>query len=95
MDTQVIHDHDLPRSQAGSQDLLDVEFKGEVIGDSTLPGSVLPPCRRGEGRQKRDVDPGVARHLAHRTLAFGCAGIQRRQRDMRAGFIHEHQVLTG
>ena len=94
MNTQVIHDHDLTGAQAGGQHLLNVDFKGQAIGGSWQDQSFAHALQGERGQQSR-VAASVAWHLAHCPLAFGGAGIQRRQGNVCPSFVHKHQVLTG
>ncbi len=92
MDTQVIPDDDLPATQAGSEDLLDVELEGNGISCTLKDEGFAHALPRERGHQGR-IGSVVARHLAHGSLSSGCSRVQRRERESGARFIHEHQVL--
>ena len=93
MDTQVIHDDDLPTVQAGGEDLLDVELEGHGISCSLQDEGFAHALPRERGHQRR-IGPVVARHLPDGSLSSGSVGIQGRHGNMGTRLIHEHQVLA-
>jgi len=93
MNTEIIQDHDLSGTQAGSKDLLDVDLKDSAISSPIQDERFSHPLHR-QGSQQRHVGPIIAWNLADGSLSSGSVGIQRRHGNMGAGLIEKHQILT-
>src|SRR5260370_37604818 len=90
---KLIHDDDLPRVQAGSEDLLNVEFESDGIGCPFQDEGFTHPLPRKCGHQG-GIDSIVAWHRAFGSLSSGSVGIQRRDSHMGTRLIHKHQILA-
>lgn len=53
MNREIVQDHDLPRVQAGSQDLLDVRLKGGSIAEPSSSMASPMPCTDNEAIRVR------------------------------------------
>jgi len=94
MNTQIIQDHELPRAQAGSKYLLNVDFKGGGIG-SAIQDERFSHALHRQGSQQRHVCSVITGNLAYGPLSSRGIGVQGSHRDMRTRFIHKDQILTG
>ena len=93
MDAQIIQDHDLSWLEAGSKQLLYIDLKSGSISRSIQDEGFSHPLRRQRSDQRHDRSI-VPRHLADGSLSSGSIGIQRGHRNMGAGLIDKHQILT-
>lgn len=94
MSREIIQDHDLSRTQAGSQDLLHISLEGRRIRRSIQQECFSHPLHRQRSDQCQ-VGPIITRNVADRTLASRSVGIERRHVDLRTRFIHDDQILRG
>ena len=94
VNTQIIQDHELSRTQAGSEHLLNVDFKGGGIG-SSIQDECFSHALHRQGRKPRHVCSVITGNLAHGPLSSGGVGVQGSHSNMRTGFIHKDQILTG
>lgn len=94
VDREIVQDHDLPRAQAGSQNLLNVGLEGNPIRRSIQQHCFAHALKRQGGNQ-RQVRAVVAGNLAHRPFPSRGIGIQRSHVDLGPGFIHNDYVLEG
>lgn len=92
MDREIIQDHDLPWTQAGSKELHHEDFKSRAIS------SPIQQKRRSHAGQRQRSDHGhdgsvIAGNLAVSSLPSWGVGIQRGHSNVRTGLIHKHQVI--
>ena len=92
MNREVVQNHDLSRTQAGSQDLFDVGFEGDSIRRAIQQHRFAEACE-GQRRDQGQVGSVVAGNRADGPLAPWGVGVQRRHVDARTRFIHDHQIL--
>ena len=90
---KLVHDDDLPRAQAGSEDLLNVELESDGIG-CPLQDEGFPHALPRQGGHQGGIGSGVAWHLAVSALPSGRVGIHRRHGNMGPRLVHEDQVLA-
>ncbi len=89
---QMIHHHDLSGRQTGGQDLLHIDLKSGSIGGS-LQHHAGPYPLSGQRGDQRQVFSAVSGNTAIGTLAFGRSGIERREGDIGATFIHHYDLV--
>ncbi len=94
VNTQIIQDHELSRTQAGSEHLLNVDFKGSGIGGSIQHERFSHTLQR-HASQQRHVRPVIAGNFPDGPLSPGSVGVQGSHGNMRTRFIHKDQILTG
>src|SRR5258708_27245429 len=93
MNAQIIQDHDLSGTQAGSKQLLYINLKSGSISGSIQDEGFSHPLRRQRSDQRHDRSI-VARNLADGSLPSGSIGIQRGHSNMGAGLIDKHQIRS-
>jgi hypothetical protein len=93
VDREIIQDHDLPRVQTGSQDLLDVDLKGHAICRS-VQDKGRSHALQAHGGDQGHVGSIIAGNLPDRTLSSGSVGIQGGHGNMRTRLIHKDQILA-
>ncbi len=93
MNAQIIQDHDLSGTQAGSKQLLYIDLKSGSIRGSIQDESFSHALRRQRSDQRHDRSI-VARNLADGSLPSGSIGIQRGQSNMGASLIDKHQIRS-
>src|SRR5258708_37909068 len=89
MNAQIIQDHDLSGTPAGSKQLLYIDLKSGSIQDEGFSHALRR--QRSDQRHDRSI---VARNLADGSLPSGSIGIQRGQSNMGASLIDKHQIRS-
>jgi hypothetical protein len=92
MDAQIIHDHELSRTQRRRENLFDVGFEGEPIGSTRNEQGRANP-RKGQGGNESRVRWRVARHIAHRPLSARSPRVARREIQVAAAFVNDDDIL--
>src|SRR5712692_9542059 len=91
VDAQIIHDDDLPWSQARSKNLLHIELKGLSLGGSFQDQRLAHPLSGQRSNQGR-IASSIAWNRACCSLPFGGSRIAWSQGDIGAAFINEDQL---
>jgi len=87
---EVVHDHNLPCVEAGSQDLFDIQFKSGRVGRSFQNQRGSHTFKR-EGGDQRRILSAIARYLSSGPFPLRRPSIQGRQSNIRAALINEDQ----
>src|SRR6266699_2956536 len=94
VDREMIQNDDLPRAQAGGQDLLHVDLKSGTISSSIQDKGRPHASKRHRGDEGHDGSI-IAGHLADCALPSWGIGIQGGHSDVGTGLVDKDQILTG
>ncbi len=90
---EIIQDHDLPRTQAGSQELLDVDLKGGAISRS-IQHQCWSHARERQGGNHSHDGSIIAGYLANCALSSWGIGIQGGHGNGRTGLVYKDEILA-
>lgn len=94
MSREIVQDHDLARAQAGSQDLLNIRFKGGLVGGA-IQQHRFPHARKRQRSDQGQIGSIIARNLPNGALASWRIGVQRGHVGSRIGLIDDDQICRG
>ncbi len=90
---EIIHHHNLTGLQAGSQNLFDIDLKGDGIGRS-LQDHGCSHARKGESGDQRGILATVAWNASPGPLPFWRTGIQGGQGNIGAALIDKDELFS-
>src|SRR5579884_551551 len=90
---EIIQDHNLPRTQAGSKDLLHIDRKSGAISGSIQHQRWPHAGKRHRGNYGLDGTI-IARHLAYRARSSRGIRVQRSHGNVGAGLVDKDQLLA-